>query len=68
MTTPVVHEIRPVVRMNGTPPIDDNHEAEEREHEQELLAVLEDCHPQVRRSLGLTPMRGMGPLLPPRAQ
>jgi hypothetical protein len=42
MTTPVVHEIRPVVRTNGTPPIDGNHEAHEREHELELQAVLED--------------------------
>ena len=46
MTTPVVHEIRPVVRTNGTPPIDGNHEAHEREHELELQAVVEDCHSQ----------------------
>ena len=46
MTTPVVHEIRSVVRTNGTTPIDGSHEAEEREHEQELLAVLENAYPQ----------------------
>jgi hypothetical protein len=38
MTTPVVHEIRPVVRTNGTPPIDGSHEAREREHKLEPLS------------------------------
>ena len=47
MTTPVVHEIRPVVRTNGTPPIT---RPTKREHELELKAVVEDCYPQEPRS------------------
>ena len=46
MTAPVVHEILPVVRAKGTPPIAGSHEAREREHELELKAVVEDCYAQ----------------------
>jgi hypothetical protein len=46
MTAPVVHEILPVVRANGTPPIAGSHEAREREHELELQGVPDDCYPQ----------------------